>query len=72
MIKVSIIAPSRLLLAYPLRAFAHWDNSKSRAKADPGLLKRISMEQSPIDVRTSEAVYDKDMKLDFQYAPVEV
>ena len=72
MIKVSFIAPARLLLAYPLRAFAHWDSSKSRAKADPALFKRITMEQSPVDINTSEAVFDRDLKLEFQYSPVSV
>jgi carbonic anhydrase len=66
----SIIASKRA--AYPLRTFAYWDNSKSRAKADPALLKQIAMHQSPVDIKSAEAVHDEGLKLEFNYQAISV
>ena len=60
------------LLQQAARSFGFWDMSKSKAKNDPELLKTIALHQSPINISTKEAVYDKDFQIDFQYNQINV
>lgn len=53
------------------RTFAFWDLSKSKTK-DFDMLKDIARYQSPININTVEAVYNPDVKINFNYKSVHV